>query len=184
MVAAREAAAQEQDHSTSVMIALQPNEALRKRFEDMDTTSETMDDLHVTLIYLGDVDDLGGDPGRERLYRACYGTALEWQARGRGALSGKVNGYGWFLNDDNHVLVALWDLPYLEELRVLLKEQCALHGVPLRDEDHGFTPHTTLTYQDETDYTIPKLPKGDLTDTFEEIYIAWGDEPWQAISIV
>lgn len=183
MVAAKEAAAQEQDHSTGVMVCLQPNEALRKRFADMDITSEDHDELHITLIYLGDIDDLGGEPGRERLYRACYGTGLEWQSTERGALRGTVNGYGWFLNDDNHVLVALWDLPYLDDLRAILKAQMALHGVPMREEDHGFTPHQTLTYQDETDYTIPKLPKGNLSDTFEEIYIVWGED-WQSVALV
>ena len=177
---ARVAAEQKQDHDDSVMVCLRPSPAVIKAFSEMDECTLEPDTLHLTLAYLGSIEDCGGEMGRERLYRACYGTVLATDR----PIKGKANGFGWFLNSDSHVLVALWDMPYLGEFRQRLLDQCARHGVPLREEDHGFTPHTTLTHQDETDWTIPKMPTGGSAEVdFGSIWLVWGED-WQEIPLV
>ena len=91
---AKTAEAQENDYSDYVMLALRPPEPLRRIYADMSECTEDVDELHITLLYLGTTEDAGGDWGRERLYRACYHVALDQ----RDPLVGQFNGFGWFLN--------------------------------------------------------------------------------------
>lgn len=175
-------AAPETDHSDHVMIALRPPLDLRDTFASMRVCTEDVDELHLTLLYLGTTEDAGGEMGRERLYRACYGAAMGYER----AVLGKCNGFGWFLNDDAHVLVSLWDVPYLSEFREQVVDQCIVHGVPLREDNHGFTPHMTLAYEDpdkEARRTIPQVPVGGRAEVdFGSIWLVWGED-WQEIPL-
>lgn len=182
-----EAATVENDYSDHVMVALRPPQSVCDAYSRMSECTEDDEDLHLTLVYLGtineDLTDLNTDAqmARERLYRACYATALEQYE----PIVGKPNGFGWFLNDDAHVLVSLWDTPYLSDLRTRLLDNCHSHGVRLRQEDHGFTPHMTLSYKDDTDTrsrTIPDLPEGGRGEVrFTGMWLYWGEDDPQEI---
>jgi 2'-5' RNA ligase len=168
------------DYSESVMIALRPDDAVCKAFAGMDECSEDVSELHVTLFYLGSTEDCGGEPGRERLFRACYGHAIS-EPR---PLVGKANGFGVFMNPDSDVLVALWDIPYIAEFRASLGDQCRAHGVPMREEDHGFTPHMTVTYDDGRIRKVPEIPEGGRAEVeFGSFFLVWGEE-WNEITMV
>lgn len=174
------AATVDNDYSDSVMVCLQPSIEVRKAYEGMEECTEDVDDLHLTLFYLGSIEDCGGEPGKERLYRACYGHAIS----GIEPLVGKANGFGVFMNPDSNVLVALWDIPYIAEFRAALGDQCREHGVPMREEDHGFTPHMTVTYNDDPIRTLPEIPSGGKAEqTFDSFWMVWGEE-WTEIPIV
>ena len=85
-------------------------------------------------------------------------------------------------HDDSDVLVALCDAPYLGTFRETLRRRCLLHGVPLRQENHGFTPHMTLSYQDRTNGKIPQIPRGGREEVkYESFYLVWGQD-WQEIT--
>ncbi len=179
------AATQANDHDDSVMICLRPSLDHRDVYSSMNVTTEKTDDLHITLWFGGTTEDLGGEFGRERLYRACYAMAIDQEVpAGMQRLSGKVNGFGWFLNEDTASLIALWDIPYIAEFRARLTTHLADHGVPMREENHGFTPHMTLSSQDETDHTIPEVPLGGGAEVdFSSIWLVWGSD-WQEIPLM
>lgn len=168
--------------TSGVMIALVPPEATSKTLMDATDASEPLDQQHLTLLYLGSQEDAGGQWGRERLYRACYDFAIHSGYRG---LSGKPNGWGAFFNpedDGGGVLIALWDIPGIAEFRTHLQDALKRHGVPLRQDNHGFTPHQTMTYQDKPFRELPEPPEVDEVH-FTDIVIAWGDEPWQRVAL-
>lgn len=149
-----------------------------KVLTDLDETDEPVENAHVTLFYLGSTADVGGPLGRERLYRACYDFAIHG---GYSEVSGSVNGLGTFSNPDSHVLWAVWDIPGIAEFRASLGTYLASHGVPMRDEDHGFTPHQTLAYSDDPITSLPLLPASARDKvTFGAITISWGEE-WQDV---
>lgn len=174
------AASVDKDYSDSVMICLQPDAEVRKAYSGMEICTEDADDLHITLFYLGDTDDCGGLPGKERLYRACYSHAIS----GAKPLVGKANGLGVFMNPENDVLVALWDIPYIAEFRAALGEHCRDHGVPMREEDHGFTPHMTVSRDDDKIRDLPEIPTGGRAEQdFGSFWMVWGEE-WTEIPMV
>lgn len=177
---AKVAAPEGESYDDYVMVCLRPDVDFRDRYASMRVANEEADDMHITLGYFGKIGEDLQPEDRERITRACYATALLTHRK----VTGKINGYGWFLNDDQHVLVALWDIPYIAELRERLMRRCKDHLVPLREENHGFTPHMTLAYEDQSDYTIPEsFPTGGQEEvTFEEIWLVWGTE-WISIPL-
>lgn len=166
------------DYSDSVMICLRPAEEIVKTFVDLDACTEDADDLHITLLYLGSTEEAGGEQGRERLTRACYDMGLNSGYRG---LSGKVNGWGNFINPDASVLIALWDIPGIAEFRTHLQNYCRAHAAKLRRDDHGFTPHMTIAYHDEPVKTLPQMPETEESH-FTSIWLVWGED-WQEIGL-
>lgn len=166
-------------YADSVMVALRPSEATRKAFAAMDECTEVVEDLHVTLFYLGSIDDLGGEMGKERLFRALYGFAINSGYRG---LTGTANGLGVFRNEQD-TLIVLWDIPGIAEFRTHLGARLAEHGVPMRTENHGFTPHMTLGYSDDTVSSLPDLPEGaGEKEIFGSLWLVWGEE-WTEVTL-
>lgn len=166
-------------YADSVMVALRPSEATREAFAAMDECTEAVEDLHVTLFYLGSIDDLGGEMGKERLFRALYGFAINSGYRG---LTGTANGLGVFRNEQD-TLIVLWDIPGIAEFRTHLGARLAEHGVPMRTEDHGFTPHLTLGYSDSKVSTLPDLPEGaGEKEVFGSLWLVWGEE-WTEVTL-
>lgn len=177
----REAKTINEDHSTGAMLCLRPSDRMVKKITGIKEYTEPEDEVHITLAYLGTVgEDAGDEWDRERLYRGCYDFALHG-GFGEG-LKGKVNGFGIFMNPDANVLVALWDLPGSNDLRTRLMDKVASHGYVAREDDHGFTPHSTISYSDSPFKSIPSLPSGDLSDTFGSIWLVWGEE-WNEIPL-
>jgi 2'-5' RNA ligase len=171
-----------QDYSDYVMVALRPREEVAKAVVDMDEYAEDPDDLHLTLLYLGTKEDCGGGWGEDRLYRGLYDFAINSGYRG---LTGKMNGFGVFQNDDGDVLVSLWDIPGIAEFRTHLKRYLEDHGAKIRQDDHGFTPHMTLAYgEGKTFRSIPKVPSALRGEdiVFGSVWLVWGDE-WTEVTL-
>jgi len=104
---------------------------------------EPAENLHVTLAYCGDVDELG------ELAVARAIVAVERETWWRGLLEGKVGGYGRFLasdtSDGQDVFYAAVDVPGLVELRNLVANALLEAGCA-PSTTHGYTPHITLSY--------------------------------------
>lgn len=167
-------------NTSGVMVALIPDEAASQALIEASNATEEIEEQHITLLYLGSTEEAGGDVGREKLHRAVYDFAIN---SGHDVLSGTANGWGVFNNDDEHVLVALWDIPDIAEFRAALKASCSTHGVPLRKENHGFTPHSTMRYENEPVDTLPDPVEPQPTSIFTHVVIAWGDEDWVSVAL-
>ncbi len=105
---------------------------------------EPPEDLHCTIAYLGDADDL--DPERrEDLVRRLKAVAATTPP-----LSGTLTGYGRFRDEerDQDVLWVGLDSPDLPALRHRVVQACEDAAVPLAGA-HGWTPHISLSYVDE-----------------------------------
>lgn len=117
----------------------------------------TPEDLHCTLIYLGDASDISETQASE-IKQVCMETAFDY-----GPLDIKIGGFGRFLTDDDgQVLYASLDSVGLNELRADLSKSIS----PIVDfpKDHGFCPHMTLgflkpgTAQEEPSCTKAEIP--------------------------
>ena len=130
-------AAEEAD-TGGVMVCIVPPERVRKALSDKG--DEPVDQMHVTLAYLGKT----GENHRDLLIDAVSTFAAHYDS-----LIGEVSGYGVFHNNSadaaSGVLYASVDVPGLDRLRADLVQYLKAHAFPVR-EDHGFTPHLTLQY--------------------------------------
>ena len=131
--------------------------------------------LHLTLVYVGNVSDIPAEKQAEvrgRLLRVVQEVADLHLP-----LTGKVNGHGLFVNEDERAYWAAFDSPHLPALRQDLVDKLNGTGVPISLR-HGFTPHITLAYLPagrEMPQSIP--PAADLT--FETLAVAWGEEVFE-----
>lgn len=121
---------------------------------------EPADQLHVTLCYCADVEELGADVVARVL------DVLGRVAASVNVCTGQVSGIGRFqasdTSDGKDVLYASIDMPGLVELRVTLSEALTAAGAPPRD-DHGFDPHITLCYLSPDDPNpIDRIPAVEL----------------------
>lgn len=171
----------DQDYSQSAMIALKPSETLRKVYADMHECTEDIEELHITLAYLG---EFGTDIEFEQqdlFYRGLYDFALHAGYRG---LTGKINGFGVFMNDDANVLVALWDIPGINEFRTHVIDYVTTHVGSIRQDNHGFTPHMTMAYSEEPILQLPRLPRSNPDEEiFVSVWLVWGDE-WTEVTLL
>lgn len=107
---------------------------------------EPAEDLHVTLVYLGDAASL--EPGAVSRLR----DGLAAVAARTPPLSGRISGYGRFRKpaegDTGEAEDVIWvglDSADLPELRHAVLRACRDAAVEPQG-DHGFTPHVTLAY--------------------------------------
>lgn len=100
---------------------------------------ETPDALHVTLAYIGDLDELpaGAFETASEAVQAIAATTAP--------IEGTVPGYGMFRGGENDVFWAAVDVPGLAELRQRVCDRLTAMALPSRSE-HGWTPHITLAY--------------------------------------
>ena len=146
---------------TATMVALYPPDDVAKALAV--EGGEAPDELHVTLAYLGDTlpDRL---PALELAVRdVVAGSNLQ-------GLSGQIAGSGTFTGGDQTVQVALVDLPNLPTFRERLVDSLKYAEMPA-SQAHGFTPHITLRYGDET---VPPVPATDVT--FDHVRIVRGNK--------
>lgn len=99
---------------------------------------EPAEQLHITLAYLGDADQIT-DPARLRQLVAGWAASTP-------AITGSVSGHGVFTAGDEPVTYLSIDIPGLEPARDRLTDLLAAGGYP-PSREHGFTPHITLAYQ-------------------------------------
>jgi len=157
----------EQTKAEGVMIALVPPVVVAEAFAALEETTESLDEQHVTLIYLGTIDEVDHD--------ALLKGVAEW-AETAPPLTGWISGYGVFQNPEEHVLVALWDFPGGPAWREGLWASLRAQGVD-REENHGWTPHETLAYSESPIKSLPDLPE-DLPEevVFGSVAVSYGKE--------
>jgi len=131
-----------------------------------------LDDLHLTLVYLGDVADrAAGD-------RQAVADAVTAAAAAFGPLTGTLSGLGRFTapGDDNpgDPVYAAADVPGLGRLRLAIADACAAAGVPPAS-NHDFTPHVTLAYIDPGD-DLPVQRLDPVPVEFDGLVLSWGEE--------
>lgn len=129
-----------------VMIALKPSDEVREALAI--DGGEDVDNLHVTLAFLGKEEDFDKD---ELL------DLIEDMDFVRESLDGGIAGYGTFQNGESHVLWAAVDVPGINEMRAELKERVKEDLDIDLEEEHGFTPHMTLDYSDLPFEDMPEL---------------------------
>jgi 2'-5' RNA ligase len=95
--------------------------------------------LHLTLAYLGDVDELPDDA-------AAYAqAAVAGVAFRQAPLAGTIAGVGVFRATDQDCIVALPDIVGLNAFRERVCSALTNAGLPPQSE-HGFLPHITIAY--------------------------------------
>lgn len=134
---------------TGVMVALFPDPTIADQLQL--PGGEPSDELHVTLAYLGEV----GAEVKPEDEQAILDAVQAW-ADTQDPIQATTNGLGIFHNDPP-VTYASVDSPQLPTARQSLIEHLDKAGQsPL--QDHGFTPHMTLKYDDVRDHTVPSVP--------------------------
>ena len=127
-----------------------------------------LDELHVTLAYLGDASQQTG-PDEEALK-----AELEQFAQGWGPISGSINGIGRFVdNPDQDCLYANFDSPDLPGFRAALVDFLKSADCQVA-ETHGYTPHITLAYIPK-DLPTPTIGLNPIDVTFDSLWEAYGD---------
>ena len=134
-------------------------------------TAQTPAVMHCTLLYFG-------DEGLTPEQMGVLKSVAEKASRLYPPIEGLVAGVGRFSasasSDGKDVLVALIDSPNLTRLRNDLFNVCLAMGLPVV-ENHGYTPHITLSYLD------PMAPSdlariGPYPVTFEDLCVAVNDD--------
>jgi len=166
---------------TSVIVALWlPKEKSKKLMLSQSDLAdgdklEPVDNLHVTLLYLGKADDLKDK-------RDLVEAALEAMSEKYAKIKGEVGGLGCFAGDgDSKPFYASYDAPSLPEMRQELVETMESLGIEL-DKTHGFTPHITLAYLDN-DSDLPQVDVPKMPLDFDSFTLAWaGDKKHYSFS--
>jgi 2'-5' RNA ligase len=134
----------DQAKHTGVMVALFPGPEAAKKIAVRG--GEAPEDLHVTLVYLGDVFDAAGEGLTLGSATSQIVAAAQAAAATTKPLSGTVGGLGKFPDFGNGVPV--WspvDVVGLTAAREAVVDALQAAGLPVKT-DHGFTPHMTLGY--------------------------------------
>ncbi|NUL21840.1 2'-5' RNA ligase family protein [Streptomyces lunaelactis] len=157
--------AAEQQVGRGAMVALYVPAGIAGRIARLDGTAPR--DLHITLAYLGDADQLPGHPDD---LAGIIAAALD----GAETLSGKIGGIGRFPDhgDGEPVFIPV-DVPGLSALRERIVSTLAHSplSAALRT-DHDFTPHITLGYDLPPD--VPAVPL--LPVTFDTVHVVRGPD--------
>lgn len=164
-------------HHTGMMLAFFPDSATAQRLAI--TGGEPANELHITLAYLGDMQDEPNDD----LLRAHTSPfkirdAVSMVATQTPPLSGTTGGIGRFIaSPDSEGLdpvIALVDVPGLGEFHARLVEAVKAAGYFVA-ENHGYTPHITLDYID-ADAPLPIESVPPLPLHFDAVWLCVGDE--------
>lgn len=137
---------------------------------------ESAEDLHLTLAYLGDAEDL--DPRRldDLLAR------LEALGATTAPFPGRITGYGHFLNDGTDVLWSHVDAPDLPAFRHKVAQACVDAGLD-PDREHGFTPHVTLGYYEDDPAPARPLFLGPIDLDFRAFHLVVAGEDDQTVAM-
>jgi 2'-5' RNA ligase len=128
------------------------------------------DDLHITLAYLGKVDD------QIEPAESLFGPLSELAKRTL-PLTGKINGIGRFSANEGHGMEALHanvDIPSLTEFRQNVVRAVTDAGFFV-SEEHGFSPHVTLAYVPRQGQGAVDLDPPNMNVTLDTLSLAWGD---------
>ncbi|MEV7674984.1 2'-5' RNA ligase family protein [Streptomyces sp. NPDC088752] len=138
------------DNSDGVMVAFVPPREIAEQL--VREGGQPVDDLHVTLAYLGKASD----------YKPEHLAVLpqlisSWAVRQK-PVDLRIGGAGKFNNSHKgqHVLYASVDIPGGAQMHSDLARYLQGHGYRLPSE-HGWTPHLTLAYVDQHFRFMPHL---------------------------
>lgn len=152
------------DNSGGAMICLYPPEATGLAVDG----GLPPEELHVTLMYLGDASALG-DP--TEVVAICQELAASLEPG-----TGRIAGPAAFVNDPDPEgdaaqvpLVALVDSDWITDLYATLDDALDASGID-PEAEHGFIPHLTLKY--DTAPSLLDVPSTDLT--FPSIWLVVG----------
>ncbi len=153
-------------HGNSAMIALYPPPDIAKKMAV--SGGEPINDLHVTLVFLGNTSELPPD------FKERATSALKKVCAKQPPLSGEFSGIGRFVIPDGDAVYASVDVVGLSAFRYKLCQQLEAEGVPYR-KDHDFTPHCTLVYlRDGKKFDLnSNVRKFDVE--FKSAYVVIGD---------
>lgn len=154
-----------------IMIAIVPPKRIRQDLAVED--GEPVEAMHVTLAYMG-----GAKEYTAKQRRDLHGLVEGW-ARTQKPLTANVGGAGTFTNPGQHVLWAAVDIPGGGPFRESLVEILELHGYNVRN-DHGWTPHLTLSYGKSHFRFLPKVEPAAWDVT--EIHVCVGGH-WEAVPL-
>lgn len=119
------------------------------------------DELHITLGYFGEIDDSADEI--VRMVTECLAEYGE-------SLAGTIGGILAFPKGDQGVPWAVpVDVPGISRLQLRLVDHFRGSDYPIR-EDHGYTPHVTLAYDD------PQDPVEPIPVKFGSVVVVSGDE--------
>jgi 2'-5' RNA ligase len=153
---------------TGVMVALYPPKELVEKLAIKGGVP--VDEMHVTLGYLGKLDDISNlDELKDTV--SAY-------SKGKKPMKGTFGGIGRFNGSETSggkdVLYASLDLPDLPEFRQGLVEVLDKNDTPV-SKIHGYTPHMTLTYF-PSDSKLP-VDRIETTEvTFDTLYLVLGEK--------
>jgi len=159
----------QEDRHASIMVGfwLDPKTARRLAIPG----GEAPDELHITLCYLGRVDEFTAD------IEHLKATVAKFAADSI-PLGGSIGGIGRFTpsesSDNLSPIIALVNVPKLQEKRRLLAEMLDNAGVYIAN-DFDFLPHITLAYINPG-APMPISPVEPLPLTFDTLWLCIGDE--------
>jgi 2'-5' RNA ligase len=162
--------------AAGAMVALVPPKEVLEQLVEVGGT-EPIDQLHLTLAYLGDVagDSTTGEPA---VTKDAVCAAVAAFAAGTPTLpSAEVSGIGRFKIPEGEVTFATVDCPGLNELRDLLCASLCAAGIEVA-RNHGFTPHISLDFHAPgkgKDLPIPDIAPWPVT----QIEVWWAGEKMQ-----
>lgn len=157
---------------TGVMVALYPDDAAAQAIASLPDVTEAREDLHLTLVFLGDSTDTPLATNKQRLIEAIQ----QWAVEHGKPLKGQINGVGRFFNTESDGTNAVYvspDVPGLPEVRQSLCEAIEHAGFDYA-QNHGFTPHLTVAYVPK-DAPTPNI-RVETPVVFSAVTLAWGDE--------
>ena len=157
---------------TGVMVALYPDAVATKQIAAQKGVTEPIENLHLTLAFLGDSNETALATNKDRLIAAVKQWAVE---QGK-PLEGMINGLGRFFHsedDDTNAVYVAPDVPGLPELRQSLVEWIEQSGFDYA-QNHGFTPHITVAYV-PLDAPTPAI-RIESPVAFKQVTLAWGDK--------
>lgn len=155
--------------STGAMVALYPTAEQAQQLA-LDG-GEDPESLHVTLAYLGKAADL--TPQQKAAAASVCSAMASLHAPLEGTYAGVARFSASESSDGLDPVVALPDVQGLVALRNLLCEHLQAAGIPLPSE-HGYQPHTTLTYVGQEDpMPLDRLPET-VPATFSHVCLVMG----------
>lgn len=143
------------EEPTGIMVAIVPPKRVVRGLPLPDG-GEHPENVHVTLAYLGDKSEHTGEQVRD------LPELIEAWAETQPRLEARVQGVGTFINEGSHVLWAAVDIPGVNRMHVDLVDYLASHGFTVKD-NHSFTPHLTLSYEERPVRFLPKVEPTSFT---------------------